>query len=95
MIGSIIVGQQADLVLLDLRRLNVTPDNEPADAIILSADTGNVVGVYVAGSAVKTAGRFVNKAAATRALRLGKCSRDHRYRAKARRTRRTSATDHA
>jgi len=38
-IGSVAVGKQADLVLLDLGRINVAPVNDPVGSLVQSADT--------------------------------------------------------
>jgi cytosine/adenosine deaminase-related metal-dependent hydrolase len=80
-IGSITVGKQADLVLLDLARLNVAPANDTAGAIVQSADTSNVAWVFVAGRAVKAHGQLVDAGMAPRALGLAVASRDHLYQA--------------
>jgi len=80
-IGSVTVGKEADLVLLDLSRLNVAPANDPAGAIVQAADTSNVAGVFVAGVPVKLSGRLLDTSATGRALRLGAASRDYLYRA--------------
>jgi cytosine/adenosine deaminase-related metal-dependent hydrolase len=78
-IGSITVGKQADLLLLDLGRLNTAPANDPAGAIVQGADTSNVAWVFVAGTAVKAAGLLLDKTASARALKLATASRDHLY----------------
>lgn len=80
-IGSITVGKQADLVLLDFSRLNVAPANDPAGTIVQSADTSNVAWVFVAGTAVKAAGRLLDSAAALRAIKTAEASRDHLFQA--------------
>src|SRR2546428_333449 len=55
-IGSVAVGKQAELVLLDLGRINVAPVNDPVGSLVQSADTSNVSWVFVAGTAVKRNG---------------------------------------
>ena len=79
-IGSITVGKQADLLLIDLRRLNTAPANDPAGAIVQSADSSNVAWVFIAGAAIKAAGRLLDTGATARALKLAEASRDHLYR---------------
>jgi cytosine/adenosine deaminase-related metal-dependent hydrolase len=48
-VGSVSVGKRADLVLLDLNRVNVAPVNNVIGAIVLSVDTSNVVSVVIDG----------------------------------------------
>jgi 5-methylthioadenosine/S-adenosylhomocysteine deaminase len=63
-IGSLAVGKQADLILIDASAVNLAPvDNNPVAAIVTSAHPGNVDTVLVAGRIVKHHGRLVNPAA--------------------------------
>ncbi len=54
--GSLTPGKQADLVLLRTDRLNVTPLNDPAAAVVTGMDTRNVDTVLVAGRVMKRGG---------------------------------------
>ncbi len=56
--GSLTPGKQADLVMLRTDRMNVTPLNDPATAVVLGMDTGNVDTVMVAGRIMKSGGRI-------------------------------------
>ena len=40
--GSLTPGKQADLIMLRTDRMNVTPLNDPATAVVAGMDTGNV-----------------------------------------------------
>ena len=57
--GSLTPGKQADLVLLRTDRMNVTPLNDPATAVVVGMDTGNVDTVLVAGRIMKRHGAIV------------------------------------
>jgi cytosine/adenosine deaminase-related metal-dependent hydrolase len=57
--GSLSVGKDADVVLLSKDRINVMPVNDPYGAIVSGMDTGNVDTVFVAGKAVKRAGKLL------------------------------------
>lgn len=52
-VGSLTPGKQADIVLLRTDRLNVTPLNDPATAVVTGMDTGNVDTVIIAGRVMK------------------------------------------
>jgi cytosine/adenosine deaminase-related metal-dependent hydrolase len=54
--GSLTKGKQADIVMLRTDRLNVTPLNDPATAVVTGMDTGNVDTVIIAGRVMKRAG---------------------------------------
>lgn len=58
--GSITPGKQADLVLLRTDRINVTPLNDPATAIVTGMDTSNVDTVMVAGHVLKRGGQLLH-----------------------------------
>jgi 5-methylthioadenosine/S-adenosylhomocysteine deaminase len=57
-VGSLTPGKEADLVLLRTDRMNVTPMNDPAMAVVVGMDTGNVDTVIIAGRVMKRAGRL-------------------------------------
>jgi cytosine/adenosine deaminase-related metal-dependent hydrolase len=57
-VGSLTPGKQADIILLDIDRPNLTPVNNLSAAITLS-DNENVDTVLIAGRVVKRAGRVV------------------------------------
>lgn len=63
-VGSLRPGKQADLILLRGDALNMAPVNDAAAAIVLCANASNVDSVFVAGRAVKRAGRLVGVDAA-------------------------------
>jgi cytosine/adenosine deaminase-related metal-dependent hydrolase len=74
-IGSLTPGKQADIILLDIDRPNLSLVNSLPAAVVLS-DNQNVDTVFVAGQMVKAAGRLLGhdlRAVQERALR----SRDH------------------
>ncbi len=56
--GSLTPGKEADLILLRTDRMNVTPLNDPATAVVVGMDTGNVDTVIVAGRVLKRGGRL-------------------------------------
>lgn len=58
-IGSLTPGKQADLVMFDARRLNMTPLHDPVNAIVMQASLANVDSVFVAGKARKRHGRLL------------------------------------
>ncbi|MGO2113069.1 MAG: amidohydrolase family protein, partial [Pseudoclavibacter sp.] len=58
-IGSITVGKQADLVLLDATGLEFTPLNNPVGGIVYSGHVGLVDTVLVAGNVVKRDGKLL------------------------------------
>jgi 5-methylthioadenosine/S-adenosylhomocysteine deaminase len=68
-VGTLTPGKQADVVLLRTDRLNVTPLNDPAAAVVGGMHTGNVDTVIVAGRVMKRGGKLehVDWAAMTRA----------------------------
>ncbi|MBV9748445.1 MAG: amidohydrolase family protein [Acetobacteraceae bacterium] len=58
-VGSLTPGKQADIVLVRGTDLNLAPVSDPVAAVVLAAHPGNVDGVFVAGKAVKRAGRML------------------------------------
>jgi 5-methylthioadenosine/S-adenosylhomocysteine deaminase len=58
--GSLTPGKQADVVMLRTDRMNVTPLNEPATAVVVGMDTGNVDTVLIAGRVMKRQGRLLH-----------------------------------
>jgi cytosine/adenosine deaminase-related metal-dependent hydrolase/ribose/xylose/arabinose/galactoside ABC-type transport system permease subunit len=59
-IGTLTPGKQADLILLRTDRLNVTPLNDPATAVVAGMDTGNVDTVFIAGRVMKRHGELLH-----------------------------------
>ncbi|MGZ5345072.1 MAG: amidohydrolase family protein [Actinomycetota bacterium] len=58
--GSLTPGKQADIVLLRTDRINVTPLNDPATAVVAGMDTGNVDTVFIAGRLMKRHGELLH-----------------------------------
>lgn len=58
-IGSIAVGKQADLVLIDARRLNMMPLHDPVGAVVMQASVANIDSVFVGGVARKRHGHLL------------------------------------
>jgi cytosine/adenosine deaminase-related metal-dependent hydrolase/ribose/xylose/arabinose/galactoside ABC-type transport system permease subunit len=54
--GTLTKGKQADIIMLRTDRLNVTPLNDPATAVVTGMDTGNVDTVIIAGRVMKRNG---------------------------------------
>ena len=59
-VGTLTPGKQADLILLRSDRLNVTPLNDPATAVVTGMHTGNVDTVFIAGRIMKRDGRLLH-----------------------------------
>jgi cytosine/adenosine deaminase-related metal-dependent hydrolase len=59
-VGTLTPGKQADVILLRTDRLNVTPLNDPATAVVAGMDTGNVDTVLIAGRAMKRKGELLH-----------------------------------
>jgi 5-methylthioadenosine/S-adenosylhomocysteine deaminase len=59
-VGTLTPGKQADLVMLRTDRLNVTPLNDPATAVVVGMDTGNVDTVLIAGRVMKRKGELLH-----------------------------------
>lgn len=58
--GSLTPGKQADIIMLDMKRINVMPVNNAYGAIVLGMDTANVKHVFVAGRIRKWNGQLVD-----------------------------------
>jgi len=58
-VGSLTVGKQGDIVLLQTNAINTAPVLDPIGTIVVFADTSNVDSVFVAGHAVKRNGELV------------------------------------
>jgi cytosine/adenosine deaminase-related metal-dependent hydrolase len=58
-VGSLTPGKQADLILLRTDRMNVTPLNDPATAVVVGMDTSNVDTVLIAGRVMKRHGELL------------------------------------
>ena len=58
-VGSLTPGKQADLIMLRTDRMNVTPLNDPATAVVVGMDTGNVDTVLIAGRVMKRHGELL------------------------------------
>jgi 5-methylthioadenosine/S-adenosylhomocysteine deaminase len=58
--GTLTPGKKADLVLLNTRRLGLTPMNNPVGAIVQCACAGDVDSVFVEGRALKRDGRLLH-----------------------------------
>jgi cytosine/adenosine deaminase-related metal-dependent hydrolase len=58
-IGSLTVGKQADIVLLDASAINMRPVHDPVASVLFHAGVGNVDTVLVAGRIVKQGGRLL------------------------------------
>ncbi|HEY7477102.1 MAG TPA: amidohydrolase family protein, partial [Actinomycetota bacterium] len=57
-IGTLTPGKQADVILLRTDRMNVTPMNDPATAVVIGMDTSNVDTVLIAGRVMKRHGEL-------------------------------------
>ncbi|MFB9928299.1 amidohydrolase family protein [Amycolatopsis halotolerans] len=57
--GSISVGKDADLVLIDAEDLSVFPVNDPVSTVVTAAHPGLVDSVFVGGKAVKRNGKLL------------------------------------
>jgi cytosine/adenosine deaminase-related metal-dependent hydrolase/ribose/xylose/arabinose/galactoside ABC-type transport system permease subunit len=59
-VGSLTPGKQADIIILRTDRMNVTPVNDPATAVVTSMDTGNVDTVLIGGRVMKRGGMLLH-----------------------------------
>ncbi|HXJ63762.1 MAG TPA: amidohydrolase family protein, partial [Actinomycetota bacterium] len=59
-VGTLTPGKQADVILLRTDRMNVTPLNDPATAVVAGMDTGNVDTVMIAGRVMKRNGKLLH-----------------------------------
>lgn len=74
-IGSVSVGKDADIILLDARALNTAPLNNVPGAVVTLMERSNVDTVIVAGAIRKWAGELVD-VDVTKAIRDVEASRD-------------------
>jgi len=58
-IGSLEVGKQADLLLLNVDSLNLLPVINPVATIVAQANAANIDSVFVAGKAIKRKGKLL------------------------------------
>jgi cytosine/adenosine deaminase-related metal-dependent hydrolase/ribose/xylose/arabinose/galactoside ABC-type transport system permease subunit len=59
-VGTLTPGKQADVILLRTDRINATPLNDPATAVVTGMDTGNVDTVFIAGRMMKRHGELLH-----------------------------------
>jgi 5-methylthioadenosine/S-adenosylhomocysteine deaminase len=59
-VGTLTPGKQADLIMLRTDRLNVTPLNDAATAVVTGMDTGNVDTVLIGGRVMKRHGKLLH-----------------------------------
>jgi 5-methylthioadenosine/S-adenosylhomocysteine deaminase len=59
-VGSLTPGKKADVIMLRTDRMNVTPLNDPATAVVTGMDTGNVDTVLIAGRVMKRHGKLLH-----------------------------------
>ena len=59
-VGSLTPGKKADIIMLRTDRMNVTPLNDPATAVVTSMDTGNVDTVMIGGRVMKQSGQLLH-----------------------------------
>lgn len=74
--GSLTPGKKADVVMLNIERVNAAPVTDPVGTVVCSMDTSNVDSVWVNGRALKRGGKLVDFDL-ERARRLAEDSRDH------------------
>ncbi|CAG9166395.1 amidohydrolase family protein [Cupriavidus pampae] len=58
-LGSLTPGKQADLVMIDARRMNMFPVHDPVSAVVMQASLANIDSVFVAGVARKRNGQML------------------------------------
>ena len=59
-VGTLTPGKQADVIMLRTDRVNVTPLNDPATAVVAGMDTSNVDTVLIAGHVMKRHGELMH-----------------------------------
>ncbi len=59
-VGTLTPGKQADVIMLRTNRVNVTPLNDPATAVVAGMDTSNVDTVLIAGRVMKQKGKLLH-----------------------------------
>jgi len=57
-LGSLEVGKYADLIVMDMNRLNTTPTNDPYSAIVFSSDKSNIEYVFSRGRKLLSKGEL-------------------------------------
>lgn len=62
-IGSLSVGKQADLVMIDARHPNMQPVHDPINAVLMQCSLANIDSVMVAGQWRKRAGKLIDEQA--------------------------------
>jgi 5-methylthioadenosine/S-adenosylhomocysteine deaminase len=73
--GSLTPGKKADIVMLDITRVNAAPVIDPVGTVVCSMDSSNVDSVWVNGRVLKRGGQLVG-VDLERARRLAEDSRD-------------------
>lgn len=58
--GSLEVGKDADIIMIDTNSLNMFPINNPVGAVLVDAHVGNIDTVFVKGRMVKRHGKLVD-----------------------------------
>jgi cytosine/adenosine deaminase-related metal-dependent hydrolase len=66
-VGTLEVGKQADIIVVDGSGWNLTPFNDAVSQVALAAHPGNVTAVIVAGDVVKRDGKIVSVTEAAQA----------------------------
>lgn len=74
-VGSLTPGKQADIVMLRADDLNLFPVIDPVRSVVLHAGIANVDTVFVAGRAVKRAGKLLHRDLGRRKAELAAASR--------------------
>ncbi len=59
-VGTLTPGKKADVIMLRTDRINVTPLNDPATAVVTAMDTGNVDTVMIGGRIMKRNGELLH-----------------------------------
>jgi 5-methylthioadenosine/S-adenosylhomocysteine deaminase len=59
-VGTLTPGKQADVIMLRTDRVNVTPLNDPATAVVSGMDTSNVDTVLIGGHVMKRHGELMH-----------------------------------
>jgi 5-methylthioadenosine/S-adenosylhomocysteine deaminase len=62
-VGSLRIGKQADVIVVDTRQPHLTPLNDPVNTVVLNAGPSDVDTVIVAGEIVKSGGVLVGSLA--------------------------------
>ena len=58
-IGSLTIGKQADLVLIDARQLNMFPVHDPVNTVVMQTSLANIDSVMIAGQFHKRHGQLL------------------------------------